>query len=380
MLHPDRLRRLRERAIRPAYIAMYVVFGLIVLGIFLNNSRPGAAATGGLNHYPPSNFGDMVYGKAFRPFVYRTLVPTTIRLITACFPASVKAAAIESARHGALQPVLWESDQVPPEYALEFLIGLGVMFGLLMGFLAALRYLASGVFDAPLSFLRKIPLIALLLLPPLITYTSFIYDFGSLLFFTMGLALMVRRRFRAYLLLFVLSCINKETTLMLIVVFGIHYIADQTLPRRTFWPLLGIQLLIWGSIKATISYIFRHNEGTPVEFHLVDHNLALLRPFGLGTAAGCLVLAAFVAVRWRHKPSLLRHALWVLPVELGLNLFLGYLDELRAYYEALPVVVLLVADGLGRLSGVELAARPEYAAKGHNLRIAAQKSAGSARA
>jgi hypothetical protein len=42
-------------------------------------------------------------------------------------------------------------------------------------------------------------------------------------------------------------------------------------------------------------------------------------------------------------------ALLILPAELGFTLFFGYIDELRDYYEALPVVLLLLTHGYGSL-------------------------------
>jgi hypothetical protein len=66
-----------------------------------------------------------------------------------------------------------------------------------------------------------------------------------------------------------------------------------------------------------------------------------------------------MGVRWAQTPRFLRTALWVLPVLVGLTLFLGYLDELRDYYEAFPVVVLLIAHGVARVMGVDIATRPE---------------------
>jgi hypothetical protein len=49
--------------------------------------------------------------------------------------------------------------------------------------------------------------------------------------------------------------------------------------------------------------------------------------------------------RWHQKPIFLRDAFVVLAPALALmGVTVGWIDEIRAYYEVYPVVVLLVAD------------------------------------
>jgi len=342
---------LRERIARLSHGALLPLFASLVLCMFL--------ADPGLNHYSPSSFGDMVYGRASRPFVYRTLVPTAVRLVSGLFPASAHAAATSAAQHTRLKHLVSAWDNLPVEYFLEFVIALAFMYGSLIGFLIALRRLAVALFELPDGFARKIPLIALVLLPVMFRYTSFIYDFPQLFLFTLGLVLMVRQRWRAYFGLLVVAAINKETAVLLPFVFGLYFLRHQNLLNGRFWPLLGAQLGLWLVIKLAINFVFRDNPGRMVELHLRDHNLGLLRSYSVGVAAAWLVLAVLMGVRWSDTPRFLRTALWVLPVLVGLTLFLGFLDELRDYYEAFPVIVLLVAHGVARLTGVAIKTVPE---------------------
>jgi hypothetical protein len=356
----------RERVARLGHGALLPLLALVVLCMFLSDP--------GINHYQPSNFGDMVYGRASRPFVYRALVPTAVRLVSGLVPASAHAAATSAAQHTRLKHLVSAWDNLPPEYFLEFLIALAFMYGSLIGFLVALRRLAHALFELPDSFARKIPLIALLLLPPMFRYTSFIYDFPSLFLFTLGLVLMVRQRWRAYFGLLVIATINKETAVLLPFVFGLYFLRRPELLKGRFWPLLGAQIGLWLVIKLGINFVFRHNPGGVAEFHLGDHNLGLLRSYSVGTAVAWLVLAVLMAVRWSETPRFLRTALWILPVLVGLTLFLGYLDELRDYYEAFPVIVLLVAHGVARLTGVEVKTVPDDA---HAIPRPRERSAGA---
>ena len=42
-----------------------------------------------INGYERAMFSEMVYGTAWKPFVYRTLLPTTIRLISEVIPGEI---------------------------------------------------------------------------------------------------------------------------------------------------------------------------------------------------------------------------------------------------------------------------------------------------
>jgi len=44
----------------------------------------------GINDNKPSMFGDMIYGKAAKPFVYRVLLPATVRALSAPVPQTLR--------------------------------------------------------------------------------------------------------------------------------------------------------------------------------------------------------------------------------------------------------------------------------------------------
>lgn len=364
----DGLRRLSEvrfqRVTRICYGALIAVSALIVLCIFL--------ADPGIEHYQPSSFGNMVDGQAARPFVYRALVPTTVRVVSSVFPASAHAALTTIAQHGPFRRLFAAWDHLPADYALEVAIALPILYGSLIGFVLTLRRLATTLFELPRSFARKIPLIALVMLPPMFRYTSFIYDFPALFLFTLGLLLMLRQRWRAYFVLLACAALNKETAILLPFVFGLYFWRHQELlagkATGKFWPLVIAQLAVCLIIKLGLQVAYSDNPGGAVEHHF-HRNLDLLRTYSIGTAVGALVLATLIGVRWSEAPRFLRTALWCLPVLVGLTLFLGYLDELRDYYEALPVIVLLVAHGIARLIGVDIKVVPESR---HRFQLAVQ--------
>jgi hypothetical protein len=64
------------------------------------------------------------------------------------------------------------------------------------------------------------------------------------------------------------------------------------------------------------------------------------------------MLAALIFGHWQEKPPILRDGLLttLVPLVAACALF-GFLDELRDYYEAYPIVVALVAPEVARLFG-----------------------------
>jgi hypothetical protein len=343
----ERMQTFRDKRI--GFHALYSLWSALVLLLFLH--APG------LQHYAPSSLGGMVYGTASRPFVFRTLIPTTIRVLTSAVPDGAKRALVDYGGRGTLGWFLRFCDKIPPALTLELLIALPLLFASLLGFLYSLRALFRATYHAAPGVENYVPLVALLLLPPFFCYTSFLYDFPTLFFFTLALLLLVRRRWRGYLLVFAISCFNKETTVLLGMVYGLYFWRDPGLSRARFW-LVGIaQAFLFAAIKLTIAIVFSANPGRTVEYHF-DHTLWLMQPYTTSTAMAWLLIVILIAHRWAEQPRFLRLALLVLIPLVLLTVFLGLLDELRDYYEAFPAGVLLLFHGAARLCGVEVTAMP----------------------
>ena len=68
-----------------------------------------------------------------------------------------------------------------------------------------------------------------------------------------------------------------------------------------------------------------------------------------GWFADVISLAAVLAL-----PPFFRRGVWIPVVLLVFALFLGYVDELRGYYEALPVLLLLAAQSIAVVLGVKM--------------------------
>ena len=141
-----------------------------------------------------------------------------------------------------------------------------------------------------------------------------------------------------------MTTISKETSILLILLFFVHY--GSRLPRRRFWTLLGVQAALYVAVKAVLAYRFRDNPGGMLETQIA-HNL-YLSAFTPGGFVALVAVGVVVAHDWRAKPPFLRNGMLMLAPLVLLCLFCGFLDEYRAYYETYPVVLALCGHGIAK--------------------------------
>jgi hypothetical protein len=324
-----------------------LVGAAILLVSFTFLLDPGINKEGGYLAFP-----DVVYGRVKKPFVYRVLVPGVIRIIASALPESTHKWASGMFKYN-FNHGNWEI-----EYALEYDIAVVLVCLSLLSFYVAVSYFCDCLFRGPPKFIPLVSLTALFGLPPFFKYWSYLYDFPALAFFTLGLALMVQRRWTWFLVLYLFSCLNKETTFLLSVVFFIYFRpATGRMNKNLFTRLLSTQLVMFALVKGGLYVAFRENPGSIAEFHLLDHNLQFITPYSLTTFLGWAFLFLLIARRWSQSHPFLKDALWILPILIVLTFFFGFLDELRDYYEAYPVVLMLLAPAVAEYLGMSITNR-----------------------
>ncbi len=309
----------------------------------------------GINGYYRAMFPDMVYGKAYKPFVYRTLLPTTVRIATAIVPESIRnkvKLAVrdrepDRKRTRMMKALGWEA-----EYICEYLIALAIMFCCFLGFAFMLRYLVRLFYDFPSSVADLAPVGGLLILPVFFKYYSYIYDPATLLLFALALICMVKRRFLLFYIAFGLATLNKETSILLL---GVFFIREFRVMRNSALAShLVFQMLIWVALRVSVMAIFKNNQGSPIEFHLIRNLGIMSSPFELlYFLAVILIFSALIRYRWSEKPIFIRRSLFVTITPLILlTLFFGFVDELRDYYEAFPFLFLLLLPTIADVFGL----------------------------
>lgn len=328
--------------------AAVLIVGVMYLVVFVGE---------GIDAYYRSRLVDMVHGTAWRPYVARTLVPVLARAGTALTPP-----ALADSLNGVLASWTWKPDTWSSQHAAEYAFVVTLMALSLVGFQSALRSLFDAAYRSPGAAPYAAALAGLAALPMFFgPFSRQIYDFTTLWTFTLGLVLIAGHRWAAYLALFAIATVNKETTILLTLVFAFHFLRRRDrLPWNHTVALIAAQVALFVVIRGTIAYVFRDNPGGVVEINWASHNrVVLVEPALMSKRLPMLVLAALAGMwGWRHKPALLRDAFIVLaPVLLVMGVTVGQVDEIRAYYEFYPVVIVLLADSIRRAMGRPLEAR-----------------------
>lgn len=301
-----------------------------------------------INGFGGSMFGAMIYGKAPKPWVYRALLPFGVLTVASAVPKEAKSS---------LNQRIWESEAFKKlnkrwrwEESLltEYLIACVFMYLSLVGFFFAFRYLFESIYKAPRMLLDSTSLLALLALPVMFRFYSYVYDLVTLFLFTLGLALMARNKWLLFFLIYTLACFNKETTILLTMLFVIYFwcCSMSRLDKPLFTRLLLVQIGIFLGVRLVLFYFFHDNPGKFVYLTLIKHNLTMA-PYRIGSAVGFLFITLTILYKWKEKPLFLRCGLWMLVPLFSLCFFYGWLDELRDYYEVYPVVILLMAYTFG---------------------------------
>lgn len=314
----------------------------------------------GINAFRCAKFGDMVYGRAWKPYVARAFVPFVIRTAVSVIPPEREKAINEKIWENKTFKLMNDKWRWEKAFLTEYLIGCIIMYLALVGFFFAFRYLFKTIYEAPDKLLDLTSLVALLGLPVMFKYTSFIYDFATLFLFTLGLALMAREKWIPFLLVYTLACFNKETTIFLTMLFVIYFwfCSCARLGKLLFVKVLSAQIGIYLIIRIVLIYFFHDNRGgflLDVISILAKHNLEM-SPYSI-EAVCYLFIAIMILYKWKEKPAFLKCGLWILPPLLLLCLFFGYFDELRDYYEAYPIVLLLIAHTMGDIAGWKATSR-----------------------
>jgi len=297
-----------------------------------------------LDDYDRVIFHELIYGQAWRPFVTRALVPLIVRT------------SVLGPRHAFDARFIrqYEECQLHSEnpFLREYLVVLLLSFACTGLFSFTLEKLWAALLHPSRPHAYLFSILGLLGLPAMFKYHAYIYDFPTLLLSTAGLLMIARQAWGRYLLIFCLASLNKETAILLVVIWALYFrLAAQTEPR-SYWSFLLLQCVIYAVTRGALAYAFRENPGGVLEFHFTDHNLKLLTsPWTLPGMVTTGLLATMVFHRLGSKPWLLRCAARMLLILVAFTLFFGYLDELRDYFEVYAAVAALIGISVSEFMG-----------------------------
>ncbi len=316
----------------------------------------------------------MVDFNAHKPFAYRILMPSIIRFIDILTPGLIKyriskwmSGMIIDKQKTVYADIPEKIKSIQDENGYRIAIYQVLNLLSLFMFLLSLRFMAKNLIDLSESAYNILPLGMAVVIPVFLDYPNYMYDFLNLFLFTAGLILLYREKWNLYLIILTLAILNKETAILLSVVFVIFYF--NKIDRPMFFSLLAIQVGLFVIIKLSLYFIFKDNPGGFVELHLL-RNLSYLSKasnyFRFESISTCLLslsglnfpvprglnlfVIALVALTvfwgWFSKSLFLRKSAIIAIILFVLCLPFGHIEELRDYYEALPIIYLLGVSGL----------------------------------
>ncbi|MFH2029337.1 MAG: hypothetical protein ABIJ40_01765 [Bacteroidota bacterium] len=320
---------------RFAQLSLWIVLLIVstmVLGSFIQTNIDG---------YERAMFKEMINGTAHKPFIYRALVPIIIKSTSLLIPENVK----EGINVWGKENINYLTKEGRDIDLLDLLFAIGLWYVSIICFAFVFQKLAHHFYSQNNKILFILTIIAVAGLPTFFKYYSYIYDLTHLSLFTFCLYLLVKANWKLYLLLICVTTLSKETSVLLIMIYYIHY--KSILSKSDFNKIFVAQMVIFIIIKMTLSIYYFNNSGTIVEFQLF-HNLKL-EPYSISQFLSFIIIGVGIAFDWKNKPLFLKNAFYIIIPLLFLTFFLGYLDEYRDYYEIYPIVLLLIFHSVTKL-------------------------------
>jgi hypothetical protein len=279
-----------------------------------------------------------IKGTESRPFVFRMLLPMAVRAVTPWIPSALTSP-FESNEF--IQKVL--ANFGAEDYLTQTLLIILGLFGSLLGYVYYFRKFAF-LFDYSTA---SVNMLSVFSLPGLLMLTGpfKIYDYPALFLSTITMYMMVREKWVSYLFFFLLSSINKETTVLFSVLYAVYY--WRKLSPAKYIGLLLFQVVAASGTRFLIQNYYRNNPGESFQSNIPEFINALVEvPIAvlLVTLIG-LMVCLLMASGWNTKPPFLRTAMITVGLPLLiLHFIMGYPFETRVFMEIYPLLLLLMLD------------------------------------
>ena len=328
----------KQATYRLTVVFLYLAIALSVLALFYSRLE---------THGPHLDLGSALERSAKRPYVYRVLYPEIIRGVSRASDAVIAAVgpSVQNPFDGVGNRIFEEVGGAPEArpYATEYGVHFVLSLFCLLGFAIVLRGMTQAVYPSYPRFVADLaPLIAVSLIPVVFfREANLFYDPLTWFLFSLCFLFILRRRHAAYLTLFPLAVIHKETAILLVILFFLK--ERGALSKSRLLVLTTTQLIVFAVLKLALNYAFRANPGAVAESH-IPYNLSSFQDpiFYVKTLLVVVPFGALIAYHWAQKDRFLRHGflLTLIPM-ITLAFTFGVLGEFRDYYEIYPLIYLL---------------------------------------
>ena len=178
----------------------------------------------GTNEY--TSLSDLLAGKARTPYIYRVLVPQSAKFLAKIIP-SIPHNLFSKSKILQKSFLDLNGDILPKEAFLVLLLTFLAMVGFIY---VEKRFLFDLGFSLDAQLILPILILAFSL--PFTMRFGYIYDMPQLFLFTVSLRLLFRRQWKWYLVLFFITTLNKETSILLTATYVIYFYKrlNKTIP------------------------------------------------------------------------------------------------------------------------------------------------------
>ena len=289
----------------------------------------------------------MVEGTAYRPFVYRQLVPQTAHFIREHLPEKTEQKLQAQYEKTDLNsnpyalPSIYARSTIPREYAIEYYLIYGITFLCFFASTWILRSILMEVLkDRVAGTLTA--LLFVLLFPFFTRAGAFFYDFSEMLFFFLAIKFAMHGRWITLLCLTPFAVWNKESFFFFLLTLLPFHRAHVGM-KKALLLTLGL-LLIAGLSYLPVHWHYAMNPGGTVEYHFWDHVANLFswksywqvtRTYGTWTGSGVflphvLLLVWMIFHVWKQVPSIWKQHMGIAcAINLPLYWMFCWLAELR---------------------------------------------------
>lgn len=339
---------------------LHLIFGLIYVVL---------SAYSMLYFLHGSNLGDVFYrtqfeatyeGTAWKPFVYRVLIPKATWLIVETTPASWQESInralydikFNPAFSGIRNSLPWLADVYPdPQRIYPRAVMTLLIYGCLWGYIWAIYRLAQAAFPDNRAIHFFAPIFGMLVIPSFSWPFCYVYDIPVLFLSTACYYCIITGKIKPYVVFFTLATLNKESALFIALLFSVWFF--RRMNSRQYAMAIATQCVIYVTIKIVLTMSFIPNPGWFLERHVADVLTNDL--FSRSGYQRILVIAGLwflLTFRWQDKPLFLKQLFWMMPIFYLCYILFGMPGEYRAFFDILPLAVLLGTHTLVAATGI----------------------------
>ena len=309
-----------------------------------------------------ASFESILDGTAYRPYVYRQLLPAAASLIGRMVPLSIQNSWYSRSVEGSDAHIGGMADSSAARNKVYFLryrvIYLATFLFALLAVYA--MYLVCKALEVPEPAAVFAPVIVILLVPYIMSGGGYFYDYSELAF--LALAVWIALRFDWWWLIPVaaLGAWNKESFLFIIP--SLYPMFRRRHSRTGAWLGVTVLCLVCGAIYYSLRLRFAQNPGSTVELSWHEQLQFFLSPqlllFSLEKTYGMLVVSVFTVApmallvwtvwrAWGQLPRVIQqHAQIAAAINIPLYLLFSAPGELRDMSMLYIVFLMVLAVNL----------------------------------